>query len=499
MAKSRFRSLAVAAGLASVLVGGSLAWAAGMFSGFPIAGGPSYCSSVSGTGVGTGSGTFSGTQPGQFGQGSPSSGSGGNFGVVCNVNVPAGPEVSGTFLIPADTQFQQGQQPQTVLIPLALAGGYNDRVNRLIGGDFNTNLWQRGTTPVSAASPSTTVMGADRWAVYSSGNVVTVTKQTGASDTIPTLGFYASQRVNRPSGTNNTQICVGQLLDTQASAPLIGNNAVFSFYALAGAGLSAVANNTVQAYIAYHTAADSATPGTNTDSFMKAATTGYTNAVAGGSSSPATTATVASGAASIPITTTWTRYAVYAAIPATNAAGTAITGVGVKLCYTPASGTGASNEWFEFLGAQLQALPSTASALLPAGVTAATGFERRTQAAETLLQQTYSYVLTDGAATVVYNGFCVETTANTSAACTLNFPTTMRITPTTTVGTATSFSARTATGAANACTALTAVSASNTTSSAGLLCTAAGTVAAGVASQFVGAATGGLLTFSAEP
>ena len=96
MAKFKsFRTLAVAAGIAAVAAV-PLAWAAGMFSGLPIAGGASYCSSFSGTGSGTGSSTFPGSASG--------------FAQVCNVTVPAGPDVSGTFLIPADTQALHAAQ-----------------------------------------------------------------------------------------------------------------------------------------------------------------------------------------------------------------------------------------------------------------------------------------------------------------------------------------------------------------------------------------------------
>src|SRR5579859_5886132 len=135
-------SLATAALAASI----GVALAGGAFNGFPIVGDPGndVCLSF------------------------------GNNG-VCNQFSPAGPAtITGNENIPADTGLASGQNPQTVLIPSALLGSYNARINRLIGGDFGTNLWQRGTTPVSAATPSTTVIGADRWAVYSSTNTVTV-------------------------------------------------------------------------------------------------------------------------------------------------------------------------------------------------------------------------------------------------------------------------------------------------------------------------------------
>lgn len=453
----------IALGLAALVAVVGIAGAAGQFRGYPIVGGASYC------------GGFSTGPTGQ----------------VCTVTVPAGPPATtGMELVPADTELPSGQQPQTVTLPSALVGSLNVRINRLIGGDFTTNLWQRGTTPVSAASPSTTVIGADRWAVYSSGNVVTVTKQTGAADTLPAQGYYASMRVSRPSGTNTTQICTGQVLDKNAAADLIAKNGVFSFYALAGAGLNAVSSNNITATIAYYTAADSATPLTNTDAFMKGTITGYQAVTAGGSGS--TTATVTSGVATINISTTWTRYAVYGPIPAANAAGTAVTGAGVTICYTPASGTGGSTEWFEIIAAQLQALPSTATAAMPSGITAATGFERRSPQLEADLQQYYTWVLNETNGAVYPGGVLCTATANAWIA--LQPGVGMRETPTVVV-TAGGFSIRTAAAVTGiGTTTLLAGSTPQTLSlTSGAACTST------LPYQLVGTNTTGSLVFSAEP
>ncbi len=337
------------AGLAAVAMLTASAYAAGMFPGFPIVGAPAYCTSSTTAGV-----------PGTA--------------TNCTTTAPAGPPaITGNELIPADTQLSQGQSPQTVLIPSGLlaAQGQGSSRNLLIGGDFTTNLWQRGTTPVSAATPTTSVIGADRWAVYSSGNTVTVSKQTGATDIVLAAGLEASMRVLRPSGTDVTDICVGQILNKEAAASLLGKNAVFSWYGLNGAGMSATSGR-VKALIAYITAADSATPLANTDTFMKSTSTGYTNVVAGGS--VGTTATVASAIATISQSTTFTRYAVYGAIPTTA------TSVGVKLCFTPV-GTGGATDWIEVAGAQLEASGGTSPGALVA----------RLAADEALLQYRYTW------------------------------------------------------------------------------------------------------------
>lgn len=473
------RRMALATGF-TVALGSVAAIAAGKFSTLPVVGGNSFCAStVTGTG-GLG---------GITGQGQGSTGS------ICGQTVPAGPPaITGTELIPADTQLANGASPQTVQIPSALMGSINAKANRLNGGDFATNLWQRGTS-FASITPTTATLTADRWYTYSSANTVTVNKQTGAADSIPSIGLYASLRAVRPTGSDVTPICVGQVLDKEAAQALVGNNGVFSFYGLAGAGFSA-ANKNLSVNVAYYTAADSATPGTNTGTFATGAITGYQSAVAG--VSPGTTGSVANGVASIPISTTWTRYSVYAPIPATNASGTAVTGAGISICDTPV-GTGGATDWFEVEGAQLQALPSAVSNNLPNGVIAPTGFERIPASVEADRELAYSYVLTDGAATQRYaNGFAESTAL---AGIYLNFPEQMRETPALTVGTTISFAVAFGTASTQACgTSIAGVASSFTVGGAALLCTTGATaLTAGNGLQFIGANTGGLLTFSAEP
>lgn len=459
------------AGLAAVAISGALVHAAGFFPGFPVVGGPAYCVSTN--------------QPG--GPGTPT---------VCTNTAPAGPNATaGNELFLADTHLSQGQSPQSVLVPSALVGSINAKFNRLAGGDFNTNLWQRGTTPVSAASPSTTVIGADRWAVYSSGNAVTVTKQTGTADSIPTIGLYASMRVSRPSGTNNTAICVGQVLDKQAASALLGNNGVLSFYALAGAGLAAVdTSNKISVTIAYYTAADSATPLANTDTFMKGTITGY-QAVTGGASN-GTSATLAANVATVPITTTWARYSVWGLIPNVNTAGTAVTGAGVTFCYTPTTGTGGTTEWFELEGVQLQAMPSGVVDGLPNGVTTPTGFLRRTAAEEAVLQEYYTTsggLGTELTGTFYQAGGCVAT-GNANFGINFNGP--VRVAPTAATSTLTAggYSIQTAA----AVTAIGTITfATSTVSGVTLNSNAACTTT--LPYQLKGTNTTGLILFVAEP
>lgn len=102
---SRIRTAAVAfAALLAIFIGRAVA--DGYFPNFPIVGGPSYCSSYSGTGTG------SVTAPGGF-----------TGAATCNVTVPAGPSaLTGAETIIADTHLSGGQQPQTVALDISTLG-----------------------------------------------------------------------------------------------------------------------------------------------------------------------------------------------------------------------------------------------------------------------------------------------------------------------------------------------------------------------------------------
>lgn len=73
------------------------AFAGGSFEMYPQVGGPARCA-----------GTSTGLAP---------------SGTQCSANIPAGPAtITGTEIIPADTQFTQGRGPQTVTIPVVRLG-----------------------------------------------------------------------------------------------------------------------------------------------------------------------------------------------------------------------------------------------------------------------------------------------------------------------------------------------------------------------------------------
>lgn len=399
---------------------------------------------------------------------------------VCNQYRPAGPtSITGNEVVPADTQLPGGQNPQTVDIPVYLIGNAALK-NAIVGGDFNTNLWQRGTT-FTSATPTTAAYAADRWFMYSSGNTVTITKQTGASDISLSDGVTATMRVSRPSGTDVTPICVGQVIPQKDAARFLGRNAVFSFYAMAPATFSPT-NDAIDVTIAYVTAADSATPNTITDSFAKSTTTGYAAVVTKANAAAAGT-TIASGSANIGLNTSFTRYYASGTIPTTA------TSVGVKICFTPAASTGASTDWFEFGNAQLEATPATTATVT--GGLSPSGFGRRQLAIETAYQQSFSYGLIE--ATGQFYNNTVLCVSSTNAQIGVSFPSQMRIAPTVAV-TAGGWSIQTA-AAVTAIGTTTLVSA--TAQQASL--TSAAACTSTLPYVLKGTNTTGLLMFSAEP
>lgn len=382
---------------------------------------------------------------------------------------------TGNETIPADTQLPSGENPATEVIPLGLLanlGGVGMK-NLVISGDFAQNLQQRPATGYASITPSTAVMTLDRWYAYSSTNTVAVIKETGATDIIPSAGLLASMRVSRPSSTTVTAICVGQVMDANQFASALGHTVVLSFWALGSSGLTTVANSQITPAIRYYTTTDNATPFTNTATYALGTTTNLTNVA------PAAATTIG---------LTWQRYSVSGVVPTATAAGTAVTGGGVDFCYTPASGTGASTEWFELAGVQLEVMQGTN--------TVPSQFEHRSITTEQQLQQRYTTGAGLGVevATAFYNNGLCAATGNANFD--IPFPVPMRVTPTSGTSTLTAggYSIQTAV-AVTAIGTMTFVGGTiyRTTLNSTAACTAT------LPYLLVGSNTTGLILFSAEP
>ncbi len=405
---------------------------AGNWSNWVVVGGPSYCSSyVTGTNL----------------QGDPST-TPGTVAVICGQTVPAGPPaLTGSELIPLDLNGGNvGSPVQSAVIPVNLL---QFQTNKIIGGDFSTNLAQRlntakGVTALATLSPTAAVITADRWWAIAPAAGVTVTiDSTAATAVVPALNNTKAMRVARTTSGAAGIVCTGQTLDAAASAPLIGNNAILSFWEFNGSTQSAT-NGNITVNVDYSSAADTAGTqatlgfaGGNGSLFalgdvglLSAGPTNMTRAIAG--LSPGTTGTVAAGVATIPASTTWTRYGVYAPIPV-NIPGTttAVTNVSISICWTPIATTAVTTDYIELEGVQLEARSSTVTTALPAGVVSPTAFERRLASLEQTMQEYYLYFNYENQSLVsaVPNASCTTTTSTTAGMCSLAFPVPMRIVP----------------------------------------------------------------------
>ena len=482
-------------GIAALVIAASvgIAYANGVWNGLPIVGDPGNTTCLS-------FGSTPATTPGN-----------------CNQFSPQGPAaLTGSEMIPADTG---NNNPATVYIPVSLLG---NSTNRLIGGDMTTNPAQRfsttkGIASVAGLSPTAAVITADRWWVIAPAAGVTATMDsTAATATIAGFNNTKALRIARTSSGAAGVACVGQTLDQAASAPLIGNNAVFSFYEFNGSTQSATAGN-ITVNVDYTSAADAAATqatlgfaGANGSLFalgdtglLSTGPTNMTRAIAG--FSDGTTGSIAAGVATIKASATWTRYAVYAPIPV-NIPGTttAVTSVSVSICWTPIATTAVTTDFIEINGMQLEAKSSTVTALAANGITSPSNFDRRPAVFEQALAQYYWYYNFEDQTAIRTIAPCTNTSV-TVTNCELTWPTPMRIAPV--VKYTAGFQAFTTTAytAVGACSALSAsVSYVTVPSITGALinCTATTIPAAGTANNLTTLGTSsstGIISASAEP
>lgn len=485
----------------------------GMWPTWSIVGGSAFCGSfVSGVVLPNSQGAY-GVVPGS----TQGTGSG-----ICGQTVPAGPpSITGEELIPLDINTggtASGGPVQSAVVPSSLLGNAS---NRIIGGDFTTNLAQRlntakGVTALATLSPTAAVMTADRWWVIAPAAGVTATiDSTASTAVVPALNNTKALRIARTTSGAAGIVCVGQTLDSAASLPLIGSNAVFSFYEENGATQSAT-NGNITVNVDYTSAADAAATqatlgfaGANGSLFalgdvglLSAGPTNMTRAVAGVSTG--TTGTVAAGVATIPASATWTRYAVYAPIPVTvPGTTTPVTSVSVSICWTPTATTAVATDYIEIEGAQLEAKPSAQNTQLPAGVISPTSFERRLAPIEALYQEAYWYFNYENQSAITTVATC-ENTATTAANCLIPWPVQMRIAPLAKFTAGFQAFAQVAETSVSACSALALSSTYATvTSTTGALVQCTATVgAAGTANQLTTLGTSsatGIISASAEP
>lgn len=498
--KSKLVAAAVAIGLSSLT-----AYGAGLFQGLPIVGQGPYCTGASATpNTTTASGGGPTTTP------TPT---------ICNSPVYAGPfGLTGKELFPADTQLTQGQIPQTVYIPSGLMnpagiyqGAYNAYKNVLRNGDISVNPFQMGTSQASNISNTITTSADGFRMLGGASSAIQWSSQTGATDIVANQ-FTKSLRFQRASGNTNTAaICEINVLTSQDSTPLQGQNFVYSFWAKPGANFSPTSGN-IAITVAYGTGSDQSAANFNAGSW-----TGQANAITAGNSSvftttngpinllqgqtniiaqnfPQTVATfpvsVTSGVATAQTlpsgqTAQWVQYWVSGSIPATA------TQVGTQICWTPV-GTAGTNDWIETSNHQLE--------IVGPGVITPTAFDHHTAQQDLTVAGRFLTTLSEPASGVQVN-VTGNSTSATAAAMVYPFPVQMRAAPTfVALGTALSGSTWTnKCGNVNNALATTFIvtATANTVNNASMTVTSSGSTI-GFGCELVGAGGGSILSWTAE-
>jgi hypothetical protein len=272
----------------------------------------------------------------------------------------------------------------------------NALANPIINGGMD--VWQRGTSVAIPASSSG--YGADRWMINVPANcAVTLSRQT-VSDTTNLPNIQYSQRLQRNAGQTGTGgVAFASSVETINTIPFAGKTVTMSFYARKGADF---ASGSVTGFLI---------TGTGTD--QNRATGGYTGENT-------------SISAGFNFSTTWTRYVITGTIP-TNA-----TEMSTYFFYGY-TGTAGANDWIEITGMQIDLGTYTAST--------APSFRRSQGTIQGELAACQRYYFLEGfgksvAQRIIGTGGYI---AAGDANCVLNFPVTMRTTPSLVIATGTNF------------------------------------------------------------
>jgi hypothetical protein len=122
--------------------------------------------------------------------------------ILCSGNATIGGDltVSGAGTFSAMTA-------STAIINGSVASAHTGFKNKIIGGDFGTNPWQRGT---SFTSPATGVFTADRWQVVHANDGAADILKTADSPTPEQAGHYSTHCLHADVTTADTSIAAGQ-------------------------------------------------------------------------------------------------------------------------------------------------------------------------------------------------------------------------------------------------------------------------------------------------
>ena len=262
--------------------------------------------------------------------------------------------------------------------------------NFVINGGFD--IAQRGTSVSVGATTLTYTL--DRWCSYTTSPTVTVSQISSGL-----TGFQYAIRTQRNSGQGAGTIYQSQSLETKNSIPLAGQTVTVSFWARAGANYSQTGNGLFVG-LGWNTTTDG-------------------NILNGGFTQPISTTQT--------ITTSWVRYSYTTTIPS-NA-----TQVGFYVTET-ATGTAGTNDYFDITGVQLEIAPQ------------ATPFSRAggSIGGELATCQRYFYRLGTNSA---YETYLMGAPNGTNQiVMPIQFPVTMRTTPSVTTSAGTTFACYASTG-----------------------------------------------------
>lgn len=187
----------------------------------------------------------------------------------------------------------------------------------------NMSVAQRGTS-FASISGTTPVRTLDGWFAWN-GGTGSPAQSVSQISSVGLTGFNNAIRVQRPAAnTSTTGHRVGQIIETRDCYRFAGKSCILSFWARRGSDFSASSNNiNIRCQ-----------QGTGTDQGASALT--------GATWTSQTEATNTNKA----ITTSWVRYSVPVTFLSTT------TEISVEFSFTP-TGTASTNDYFDFVGAQL--------------------------------------------------------------------------------------------------------------------------------------------------
>lgn len=334
--------------------------------------------------------------------------------------------ITGDEVVPMDKPQSDTVRPETVMMPAIQIAGARPITfkNLIIGGDFSTNPWQRGTA--FAAIANTLTYTADRFfAVGGASSSIAVSRQA-VTDFPAQFGATHALRFLRTAANANTAVIrLGQALTSADSTRLAGRRVVLSFWAKAGANFSAAAS-----FLGLTVATGTGTDETAAN-LVAAAWTGYAaqslftaapgvvNVASpnGGTFSGTQPQTVLTPVTGITLTTAWQRFQLVCDIPETARQ------IGILLNMTPVGTAGAADS-YDIAGVQLEAVAAEQPY--------ASLFERRSASLEALLCYRYAYVLNEKATAAAVQANGMMSATNVQTVC-IPLPIPMRTTPTVTV------------------------------------------------------------------